>query len=129
MGWHPNLWPPEHVEALRALAGPHKRAREIAAELNKQFGTHYSKNAIIGKINRVMGKGVLEHKSQPLTPDKIAARKERRNARLRLARKIAPYHQRDRRTEPMQIKFDDDLQIPVAQRKQLIELDTNGQRH
>lgn len=48
------VWPAEHELALRALvaegAGSHSM---IAGMLNEQFGSSYSRNAIIGKVSRM----------------------------------------------------------------------------
>lgn len=46
-------WPDEHIERLKALHADGLTGSEIAVELNKEFGTTYSRNAIIGKCHRI----------------------------------------------------------------------------
>lgn len=47
------LWPDHHADLLRILAAKGGSASEIASELNGEFGTHHSRNAVIGKIRRL----------------------------------------------------------------------------
>lgn len=47
------LWPPEHADLLKILAARGGSAAEIAAELNAELDTDHSRNAVIGKINRL----------------------------------------------------------------------------
>jgi GcrA cell cycle regulator len=46
-------WPDEHIEALRPLVDDNLTCREIMIEINRQFQTDYSRNAIIGKLRRL----------------------------------------------------------------------------
>jgi GcrA cell cycle regulator len=46
-------WPDEHIDALRLLVDDNLTCREIMIEINRQFKTDYSRNAIIGKIRRL----------------------------------------------------------------------------
>jgi len=45
-------WPPDHIAALRLLMAEGHSARTAAIEMNKKFGTAYSRNAIIGRCRR-----------------------------------------------------------------------------
>lgn len=72
------IWPAEHENALRALvlagAGSHSI---MAGLLNAQFGTSYSRNALIGKVSR-MG---LRLDAVPHPVKKKAAKKTRLRSR------------------------------------------------
>ena len=46
------MWAPEHTQVLRSLAGRMSYS-EIATELNRQFGTAYTRNACIGRAHRL----------------------------------------------------------------------------
>lgn len=46
------LWPEPHFAMLETLAGRGINAGRIAAELNEEFLTSYTRNAVIGKIRR-----------------------------------------------------------------------------
>lgn len=46
-------WPQEHTDALLPLIAAGLSGGEIAKQLNKQLGTSYSRNAVIGKATRL----------------------------------------------------------------------------
>jgi GcrA cell cycle regulator len=46
-------WPQEHDEALRTWVAQGKTNSEIAYLLNRDFNTTYSRNAVIGRANRM----------------------------------------------------------------------------
>jgi len=46
-------WPAEHDDALRTMAAQGKTNGEIARILNQDFGTSYSRNAVIGRASRM----------------------------------------------------------------------------
>lgn len=46
-------WPAEHDDALRTMAAQGKTNGEIARLLNQDFGTAYSRNAVIGRASRM----------------------------------------------------------------------------
>jgi GcrA cell cycle regulator len=46
-------WPAEHVAAFLTMLAPGVSAAMIARQLNKLFGTSYSRNAIVGKAARM----------------------------------------------------------------------------
>lgn len=45
-------WPPEQIELLKVLTAKHFSAADIAKRINVQFGTRYSRSAILGKMHR-----------------------------------------------------------------------------
>lgn len=46
-------WPAEHIDRLRTLHANGMSGSQIAVELNKEFGTAYTRNSIIGKCHRL----------------------------------------------------------------------------
>jgi len=46
-------WPAEHIGALREMAAQGKTNGEIARLPNQDFGTSYSRNAVIGRASRM----------------------------------------------------------------------------
>jgi GcrA cell cycle regulator len=54
MGGHPNsIWADEHSAALTEMLANGKSFAQIAAKLNAQFATSYSRNAVCGKGYRL----------------------------------------------------------------------------
>jgi GcrA cell cycle regulator len=49
----PTNWAPEHSDALRKLIAERLSFSEIAAAINKQFKTSYSRNATLGRARRM----------------------------------------------------------------------------
>lgn len=47
------VWPDEHVEALKSIFSTNLSFAEMAARLNAQLGTNYSRSAIIGRSQRL----------------------------------------------------------------------------
>ncbi len=68
----PTAWIPEHDEALRKHLKAMLSFSEAAAAINREFGTDYSRNAAIGRANRLGLKsrcpksGGLHAKSRPV---------------------------------------------------------------
>lgn len=52
---HALVWTPEHDKELRRLREEGYSYYRIAAELNEQFATKYSRNAAIGRASRIGG--------------------------------------------------------------------------
>jgi GcrA cell cycle regulator len=46
-------WPPEHSHALRELHAKGMSYGEIAKEMNRRFGTSYTRNAVLGRGKRI----------------------------------------------------------------------------
>lgn len=46
-------WTPAHDDALRKWRGEHFTAAEIAPQINREFKTGYSRNAVIGRLHRL----------------------------------------------------------------------------
>jgi len=75
-------WPQEHDDALRALLADPKTAKwsfgDLAALLNERFNSSYSRNAVIGRANRLgLERKPRRARKRTATPDeklKIAAR-------------------------------------------------------
>ena len=66
------VWPPDHIVALTAYAKAGCFSYlEIAALLNERFNAHYSRNAVLGKANR-LGLGASRSRPQP-KPQPVAA--------------------------------------------------------
>jgi GcrA cell cycle regulator len=72
-------WPNAYVNLLRQLLPERLSASQIAAELNKQFRTNITRNAVIGKAYR-LGLKLIGGKSTPGT----------RRPRIRKRRVLAP---------------------------------------
>lgn len=73
------IWPAEHETALRALVLAGAGSHSIMARLlNEQFGTAYSRNALIGKVSR-MGMRIVD-KPHPVNKKKSANPARRRKA-------------------------------------------------
>lgn len=80
------IWPTEHENALRALVLAGAGSHSIMAQLlNEQFGTSYSRNALIGKVSR-MGLRIAEAPH----PVKKKPTKKPRERRVRTIPKPVP---------------------------------------
>lgn len=77
-------WTPEMDERLKQLvARPHATYREIFPTLNKEFGTSFTRCAVIGRARRIgIGAPAVVH-----TPEEIAARRLARQQRHNAARR------------------------------------------
>ena len=75
-------WPAEHVAALREYIAAGS-FNDIATMINDRFGTSYSRNAVLGKANRM--KLLSTH-----AREKSGKRPKRRDIRPRAAPRIAP---------------------------------------
>lgn len=112
------LWSDERVEALKALVntknaiGQPLSASEIAAELNSQGGS-YTRNAIIGKLHRLGITTGRRHGPQILKP-RLPRAPRQQTAPVAIKKLKLKY------TEP---KFSFDEQIPLEQRKTLVDLE------
>lgn len=79
------IWPAEHETALRALVLAGAGSHSIMAQLlNEQFGTSYSRNALIGKVSR-MGLRITET-AHPVRKKQSANPERRRRNREPIAR-------------------------------------------
>ena len=112
MGGHPNsIWADEHAVALTKMLADGKSFAEIAASLNEQFNTTYSRNAACGKGFRL---GVS-------APQKMKApRKKRKRDRER-----APTIKPPPRIEIIRIRCTE----IEPQNVTLLELDPDGCRY
>jgi len=112
-------WPLEHIAIAADLCDAGWRTHQIAAELNRRFGTAYTKNAVLGLGTR---RGwAWEHG--------IEARRQRAAAEGRAIRRSAPRPVRRFRAPcdpplapPRPRSMLDPAEIPVPQRRQLLEL-------
>jgi GcrA cell cycle regulator len=68
------LWPEEHTQELTRLAGEKLSYRAIAHALNEKFGTGYTKNATIGKAQRLG----IQKESAPSVPGNCRPKADRR---------------------------------------------------
>lgn len=67
------LWPEDHTQELVRLAGEKLSYRAIAHALNEKFGTSYTKNATIGKAQRI---GIVKE-SAPSVPGNCKPKPDR----------------------------------------------------
>lgn len=70
-------WPDEQIDQLRKLWGEGFSATQIAKQLNGVFNTHRTRNAVIGKVNRLG----LCARQVPARPAKRSVRVMREKAR------------------------------------------------
>jgi hypothetical protein len=78
------LWPEEHAQELTRLVASGMIYRLIAESLNEQFGTNHTKNAIVGKVQRLN----LTPPDKPKKPPYVRKPKPRRAEfdRIRIVR-------------------------------------------
>ena len=78
-------WPAEHVAALKEYIAAGS-FQEIATMINQRFGTNYSRNAVLGKANRLKLKSSHAREKSGKRPKQA----KRRDIRPRAAPPIAP---------------------------------------
>jgi len=107
-------WPQDHLDALADLCVAGLKATEAAAELNRRFGTCYTKDAVVGVAIR---RGFHWKRSK-------GPYKQRRDDRRERAHELrAAGHRPGPKLVPQQPRsLLDPGKIPVAQRRQLFEL-------
>lgn len=121
------LWNVEQTDLLVKLWTDELSCSAIAAELNHQTGSHFSRNAVIGKVHRLsLPTRGSSFQYQHLTDEQKAQRKRKRDATFRERRRQASTHAR-RINSPRLFLVSapsiNDLEIPVGQRKTLAQLD------
>lgn len=114
-------WTEERLALLKKLLADRLTAAQIASELNLTFRTSYSRAAICGKINR-LGLGGTRARTST-SPTTIRVRRERPVSvpAVREAPDDAPPMAN---FEPY-VEPEQDFEIPVAQRKTLLQLTTH----
>lgn len=72
-------WPPEHDEALKRMLANGLSRAEAAIEINRQFGSIYTRNACIGRARRTS----LPTAARPIPKGPKRSRGERQTVRRR----------------------------------------------
>lgn len=61
-------WLPPHDEMLRKLHDEGRSSSQVAASINKEFSTDYSRNAVIGRKHRLGIRETMKRKPKPAKP-------------------------------------------------------------
>lgn len=91
-------------------------ANDAALEINRQTGSSFTRNAILGKVDRLnLSMRNRSHHNKPISLEERRKRKREREAMFRLRRKVTLGWVPPTRDED----------IPLENRKQLMELENN----
>jgi GcrA cell cycle regulator len=107
-------WTSEIIDRLRQHVADGLSAKECAAELKSEFQHSFTRNSVIGKAQRI---GL-----RPGSLDMITREKQRKRNGIKRSRKL-PMRTPIIQFEP--VMPDDDLRIPQAQRRTLVELENH----
>jgi len=82
-----NEWPDDHSDWLReALSADQWSYAELTRQINSEFETSYTKNAVLGRAHRMGFRGKKIGKKYACKADRIKARRERVAAKRKAAR-------------------------------------------
>ncbi len=122
-------WTDEMVERIRVLIVEKKSASEIAVAINTEFGTSYSRNAIIGKAHRVKLPSFQGYIGWPPVRKAAgsAAHIAKRGRSRPKIKRLANHGNRfvvveSNAPSPMASTPADDLEIPACQRRTMMTL-------
>jgi GcrA cell cycle regulator len=84
-----DAWPEEHVAALREFISAGS-FQEIATMINQRFGTNYSRNAVLGKANRLELKSAHAREKSGKRPKQEKRRRPKQEKRRDIRPRTAP---------------------------------------
>lgn len=114
-GTIPQSWTETIVDGLRLLHKDNWSFGQITRQINQKFGTHFSRNAVLGKAHRI---GLCRgHKWAQQAEKRSPSPRKHKRPRPRTAPDFGPVMKYQPTTNE-----DDDHAIPVKQRKTIMDL-------